>query len=353
MDYYTRTTIIQPHIKIRRERTLPKSGEVVVGVGQDVTPNLVVARTPLETHFAIVDASEILGVTRDKVPDFMMVEKEAIVDIDTVLAQKKKLFRTRQLLAPEEGVLFEVVNGRVVIQQTSEWLEKQAMVAGRVVSYVADRGVIIETQGTLIQGAWGSGKESFGQLKTITRKYSDPLRKEQLSHDSRDLILVAGRLEQLEILEMAADSDVKGIIAGSMPAELCQAATSLPFPIILTDGIGKQNMTAQIFNLLQQADGQEASLFGDYDEPKGQRPEIIIPQPTSPTTETVSANKPIRVGQPVRLLRPPFMGQIGEVVKIYSLSQMIGTGAKAKGVDIQLSDGNVVFVPNANFDVII
>jgi hypothetical protein len=102
---------------------------------------LVVARTPLETNFGIVDASDVLGVPRAEVPDYMLVEPEAIVDIGTVLAQKKKVLGSRQVLAPVEGVLFGVVNGRVVIQQTSEWLERQAMVSGRVVSYVADRGV--------------------------------------------------------------------------------------------------------------------------------------------------------------------------------------------------------------------
>ncbi len=105
--------------------------------------------------------------------------------------------------------------------------------------------------------------------------------------------------------------------------------------------------------MLKDAEDQETSLFADYDDQSGQRPEIIIPHPAIATSEAVLASKPIRIGQQVRLLREPYVGQIGNVSKIYSLSQIIATGAKAHGVGVQLADGNVVFVPHANFDLII
>lgn len=352
MEHFASTTVIHPHVKIRRVRTLPRNGEVVVKVGQSVPASWVVARTPRETNFALVDASEVLGIPRDKVADFVMVEKEALVDMDTVLAQKRKFLRNRQVLAPEEGVLFDVINGRIVILQTSEWLEQQAMVSGRIVSATDYRSVIIETQGTLIQGVWGSGKENFGQLKVVSRSHNAILTKEQITDDMENLILVAGRVDYEEVLEVAAEKGINGLIAGSMPANLCQKAPSLAFPVILTDGVGKQNMTPAIFNLLQEADGQEASLFGLYDIHRGERPEIIIPT-DEPTNETLTTKKPVRVGQKVRILRAPFMGQVGEVVKLYQLSQVIATGAKAQGVDVRLADGNTVFIPYANFDMII
>ncbi len=353
MEHHTRTTIIQSGIKIRRERALPQSGEVGTGVGNDVTPNLVVARMPLETHFAIVDASEILDVPPEKVTDYVIVEKEAIVDVGTVLAQKKQLFRSRQVLAPAEGLLFDVFNGRIVVQQTSEWLERRAMVSGRVVSYVGDRGVIIETYGTLIQGVWGSGMENFGKLKVATRSNTGFLTKDQVSGDVASLVLVAGRVDHLEVLQLADEKGIAGIVAGSMPAELCEAALTLHYPVILTEGIGKQNMSPAIFSLLQKADGRETSLFGSYEQSRGQRPEIIIPESATPASEAVTANKPVRLGQTVRLLRAPYAGQSGKIIKIYTLSQIVATGAKAQGVDVQLADGNVAFVPFANFDVII
>jgi hypothetical protein len=353
MEHYTRTTIMQSGIKIRRERALPQSGEVSVGVGNEVTPIQVVARMPLETHFAIVDGSEALGVPPEEVKGLVIVEDEAIVEVGTVLAKKEQFARKRQVLAPVEGKLFDVVNGRIVISQTAEWLEKQAMVSGRVVSYMGDRGVIIETHGTLIQGVWGSGKENFGKLKVATRNFNGSLTKDQVSGDVGTLVLAAGRVEHLEVLEIAEQRHVAGIIAGSMSAELCMAASALSYPIILTDGVGKQNMTPAIFSLLQGMDGRETSLFADYDRSRGQRPEIIIPEPPAAAAEAVAANRPIRLGQMVRLLRAPYIGYTGEIVKIYALSQILATSAKAQGVDVRLADGSVVFVPFANFDVMV
>lgn len=353
MEYFTRTTIIQPHIKIRRERTLPMNGEVVVGVGHEVTPNLVIARTPLETHFAIIDASEILGVSGEELSDYMIVETGAIVDIGTLLAQKKHLARSRQVLATVEGVLFEIINGRVILQQTSEWLEKPAMVAGRVVRSLGDRGVVIETQGGLIQGIWGSRKEGFGPLQVVTRSATSVISKRQIKEELEGKIVAGGRIDDIEVLELAAEHEIAGMILGGMSAQLCMAVVDSPFPVILTDGIGKHTMTEPVFTLLKEAEDLETSLFADYDEARGQRPEIIIPRPATTTSEAVSASKPIRIGQQVRLLREPYVGQIGNVTKLYSLSQIIATGAKAHGVGVQLADGNVIFVPHANFDVII
>ncbi|MCL4265162.1 MAG: hypothetical protein KJ069_18240 [Anaerolineae bacterium] len=352
MEHYVHTTIIQPHMKIRRERVLPQSGEMIAKIGHEVTPGLIVARTPLQTVFAIVDASQMLGVPPEKVNELVIVEKSSVVDEGTVLAQKKGV-RGRQVLSPAAGELYDVINGRIFIQQTTDWVETRALVSGRVVSHVADRGVVIETYGAFIQGIWGSRQENFGKLKLMSRNNNGFLAKDQLTSDVGKLILAVGRLEHLEVLHLAQEMEVAGIIAGSMSAELCEAAYKLNYPIILTEGIGKQSMSPGIFSLLQKVEGRETSLFANYDTSRGQRPEIIIPEPATPASEAVQANKPLQIGQKVRLLRPPFVGQTGEIIEIFTLSQLLATGAKAQGVNIRLADGHVVFVPFANVDVII
>lgn len=352
MEHYVHTTIIQPHMKIRRERVLPQSGEMIAKIGHEVTPGLIVARTPLQTVFAIVDASQMLGVPPEKVNELVIVEKSSVVDEGTVLAQKKGV-RGRQVLSPAAGELYDVINGRIFIQQTTDWVETRALVSGRVVSHVADRGVVIETYGAFIQGIWGSRQENFGKLKLMSRSNNGFLAKDQLTSDVGKLILAVGRLEHLEVLHLAQEMEVAGIIAGSMSAELCEAAYELNYPIILTDGVGKQSMSPGIFSLLQKVEGRETSLFANYDTSRGQRPEIIIPEPATPASEAVQANKPLQIGQKVRLLRPPFVGQTGEIMEIFTLSQLLATGAKAQGVNIRLADGHMVFVPFANVDVII
>lgn len=355
MEQYARTTIIQSGIKIRRERVLPQRGEVSTGVGNMVDPNMVVARMPAETSFFIIDAADILDVPAEKVSEYVIVQKQEKVALDAVVAEKKQMWRSRQVISPTEGTLFDVVNGRIIIQQASDWLQKLAMVSGRVVSFVGDRGVIIETYGTLIQGVWSSGHERFGKLKVATRSHNGLLTKEHLAdvENIQHQIVVAGRIERLEVLQLAAENQVAALVVGSMSAELCTAVLALDLPVILTDGIGKQNMLPEAFELLQQADGREASLFGIYDKSLGQRPEIIIPEGAKLNSEPITANTAVRVGQHVRLLRAPHVGQLGQVVQLYNMGQLLATGAKAQGADVQLDNGTKLFVPFANFDVII
>ncbi|MCP4360581.1 MAG: hypothetical protein GY796_21440 [Chloroflexi bacterium] len=353
MEQYTHTTLAQPHMKIRRERILPKNGNIAVNIGKEVKPHQVVARTPLETSFTVVDIAAELGVAPDDVPDLMVVEKNDVVDIGITLAQKKKMVRTKQVLSPAIGTLFDVINGRAVIQQTDVWLEKQAMVAGRVVSHVNDKGVIIETHGAFIQGVWGSGKEGFGVLEVLSPNSNRALTTGQLENAGKESILVVGRVENKELLEQAAEADINGLITGSMTAESCQTAQTVSFPVIITDGVGKQGMSLPIFTILKEADGQRASLFGEYEQQLGSRPEIIIPQQATIKSEAVLPNRTLQAGLIVRILRAPFTNQMGSIVKIYTLSQLTATGAKAHGCDIELADGNIVFVPSANFDVII
>lgn len=76
---------------------MPQSGEMIVKIGTEVTPGQIVARTPMQTVFVIVDAGQILGVPPEKVNELVIVEKNSAVDEGTVLAQKKGL-RARQVI---------------------------------------------------------------------------------------------------------------------------------------------------------------------------------------------------------------------------------------------------------------
>jgi hypothetical protein len=353
MKQFTRTTIVKSQIRIRRERMLPKSGEVVVRVGQEVTPVQVVARTPLETDFHIIPASDELGVSLEALADYLLVEKGDALEAGSIVAEKKRVLGQKQIIKPVEGILFDIINGRVIVQQTSDWLELRASVAGRIVNYIANRGVVIETSGSLIQAAWGSGKEGYGKIKLLARSPNSLLRPDQIDRDYGEYMLVAGEIDQSEVLQKIEESQARGVIVGSMPTELCQLGTRLSIPIILTDGVGTQGMSSPVFDLLKQADDHDVSLFADYDPQASRRPEIIIPEPATPGTEAPPESKPVTVGQTVRILRPPYTSQVGEVVRLYELKQVTPIGTKAYGADVQLSDGNVVFVPSANLDVMI
>jgi hypothetical protein len=353
MKAFYRSTIVQTQTKIRRERVLPKGGEIVVRVGQEVSPIQVVARTTMATDFAILSAAEKLEVAPESLGDYLRIEKGAAVEAGAVLASRKRLLGQRQVVSPVDGIFFDVVNGRIAIQPTSDWLELRALVSGRIVSYIGDRGVMIETSGSLIQAAWGSGQEGTGKILLISSAPDASLTPDQLNGDVTGRVLVVGIMNSLELFHRAEDLGVRGLIVGSTSAELCRASQNSPLPLIVTDGIGSNGMLAPIFNLLQQANGRSASLFGKYNAAAGQRPEIILPQAATIGLDATTVKQNLTLGQLVRILGATQADQVGTIKHIYQRLQPTSIGVKASGVDVELSDGRVLFVPTTNLDVII
>lgn len=354
MKLLTQATIAHPHMKIRRVRLLPKGGEVVVRVGQNVTPHQAIARTPLETDFHIIPVSEELGIDPEEINEYLQVTKGESLEVGQIVAEKKKFLGKQQVISPVDGVFYEMNNGRIIIQQRTDWLELRAMVGGNIVNYIADRGAIIETKGCLIQGIWGSGKESLGKLKIATHNSETALASSKLKDVQEGQILVAGRLDREDAIEKAVEANINGIIAGTITTNLYQNSHQYPFPIVITDGIGSFGMASSIFNLLQSLEGKECSVFAKYDTANNERPEIIIPQEAeTPGTTATPLYKPLDVGNNVRILREPYNGLVGEVVKLYKHSKTTSINIKTPGADVKLPDGTVVFVPSNNLDVFI
>jgi hypothetical protein len=63
--------------------------------------------------------------------------------------------------------------------------------------------------------------------------------------------------------------------------------------------------------------------------------------------------QPLAIDHMVRILRAPYTGQTGQVMRLNHYRKRTETGIVAYGADVKLTDGNVVFVPYANLDTII
>ncbi len=351
MPQFVCSTIVAPVIKIRQERLLPMRGEVVVRVGQEVSPGQVVARSLGEPEYVVLPASDLLKITHEELDKRMEVQIGERVETGTVLVRKRGLFGRNHLVSSVEGTMFDVKNGRIILQRDGEWMELRALMQGRVVNQIQGRGVILESHGSLIQGVWGSGKEGIGPLKVVTKTADSALSAAQLTDEMARQVIVAGKINQADVLEKAAELDIQGIITGSMPADLCDSVQKNSFPVILTDGVGNYRMAQPIFQLLQQMAGRETTLFARSAEQSPNRPEIVIPGNAIPTSELHSGQKPLTVGQVVRVLRLPHHGLVGEVVRLYTYRQMTPSGIYLHGADIKLPDGSVTFIPYNNLDV--
>lgn len=346
-------TIVQKQVKIRQTRILPHPGEIIAKMGQEVKPFQAIARTLLKTNFHILPVADELGIAAPMLQDYLQVVAGQSVAEGDLIAERKRVLGRRQVVSPVEGVIVEISNGRVVLQRRTDWYELRAMMSGKVVHFIPDQGVVLETNGALIQGIWANNKEGFGTIRNAGASPNLHLTPSHIDEDDSENILVAGRIAQIETLKHAEFIGVRGIIAGSMPAELCQASDAFSFPIILTEGIGQQIMSPPIFELLQEMERKSASIFGRYHAEEGQRPEIVITLPAVPGIEAAKIIRSVKVGQKVRILRAPYASQVGEVVKLYHLAQKTAVHIQTHGVDVQLADGQVVFIPSHNFDTII
>jgi hypothetical protein len=204
----------------------------------------------------------------------------------------------------------------------------------------------------LIQAVWGSGHEGAGLLKIVANSPNVVLSPEHLNMDVTGQVLAIGSLNSLELFHRAEDLGVRGLIVGSASAELCRASRESPLPLIVTDGVGGGGMASSIFQLLQRADGRSVSLFGSYSIEAGQRPEIILPQAAALGLDAVKVKKALEPGQLVRILGKTKAAQVGTVKYIYNRLQPTAVGMKVPGADVELPDGQTMFVPIANLDVI-
>lgn len=346
-------TVVKPRVKIRRERSLPRAGEIVVRLGQEITPVQVVARVSQQRGYYVIPAAEMLAVPAKEIEKYLLVEEGAAILQGTPLLRKTGLFGNKVFSAPADGVLYAISHGRLILQQTPDLLELRSMMFGHVHSLVANRGVVIETAGSLIQAAWCSGREGAGKLLMMVNRPEELLRSNYIGASSRGAVLVAGRLDRLDVLNRAAENSARGVIVGSMSAALVPELKEVALPVFVTDGFGDRPMAAPVFKLLQRLEGREVCLLDNAQFGRPGRPEIIIPLSAGADALVPDLSvQRLEVGQQVRILRAPYAGQVGEVTAVFTRSRTLEIGIRMPGVDVKLADGQVVYIPYLNLDLI-
>lgn len=344
---YGPTTIVDSQKVIQRERRLPTHGDLIGTLGQEVTPNQVVGRSQQSKGYCLINAAEHLHVSADNVEPYLQVAPGDLVDVGMVLGRKRPF---RKVVSPIEGRVYGVYNGQIVLERPFIWHELRALLRGRIINQTPSQSVLIETRGTLIQARWGSGKEGFGRLKVLNDDRAGELAVQHLSKQLTRHIIVGGTLTDPQILEQAANLEIAGLIVGSALAALYSQMLAARFPIVVTDSFGKQGMAAPIFDLLQTLENRETTIFAHHEDKK--RPEIIIAASGLQNGHHKIQTTPLTVGQTVRLIRKPYEQQIGQIIKLYDQTQALETGLYAPGAAVRLANGSVVFVPDANLDVI-
>ncbi len=344
-----------PLATIRRERILPAQGEVTVRPGQKVEPMDVVARVSRPRGYRSINVARRLNVRPDEVAEIAQVNPGDPVKKGDRLTKGKGGFLgggRKYIKSPVDGVVAAVGNGRMVIEVAPEIIELRALVRGSVISAMAGYGVVIETYGGFVQAAWGSGKEAYGVIKVVTPMPGDPLTGDAIDVSCRGAVLIGGGTIEESAIKQAVQMQARGLVAGSIPARLARKSFDLPFPIVVTEGIGKIPMADAIFSLLRSNEGRECAVDGRTPGTvDGGRPDIIIPLPVnSPPPPLPGHSTPLQVGAKVRALRAPYLGAVGEVKVLHEHARPLPTGAYLSGAEVDLEGHGVVFVPFANLE---
>jgi hypothetical protein len=355
--YYPFETQVTPLTIVRRRRMLPAPGTVEVRIGDQVEPPQVIAHAELPGDFRIVPVARLLDIPASRVNRYIRVKPGEDVREGQVIAKRGRLFAST-VTSPFDGMVTASGGGRILIEAHPTAFDLRAHMYGTVSNVLQQHGqyygVVIETPGAVVQGAWSAGEESFGVLKCLAETPNDLLEAEAIDPASHGTILVGGRGLSDAALERAQQLQVRGIVVGGLSPELVPQAEQLPFPIIVTEGIGVVPMSGPIFHLLMKNDGREASVNGHMQTRWGiMRPEVIIPMPadTVPPAER-QPGAPLGIGARVRLVRTPHAGKVGTVVALPVHARRIETGIRVHGAEVDVGQEAPIFAPLANVEVL-
>jgi len=370
---YTPGLTVAPRSVLSKKRILPIPGTVLVVQGDQVDSERVVARAELPGKVHVVNVVNQLGIVPEDLKDFMVKREGDRIEKGEVLAENKPLiawFKTT-VTSPITGIVETISNstGQVLLREPPRRLDLFGYVDGKIIEVIPGQGVRIETTGAFIQGIFGVGGEAWGPLAMVASGPEESLEAVQLTADHAGKIVIGGAFVQTEALQRAKAIGVKGIVVGGMDDrdlrellgyDLGVAITgteNIGFTLILTEGFGRIPMAMKTFELLRSLSGRKASISGATQIRAGViRPEIIVPRAADEFIQTAvpsdQASEGAKVGDPVRVIREPFFGRIGEVVSLPSDRVLIPTESHVRVMEIQFFDGSRAVVPRANVEII-
>jgi len=367
---YTPGLTVTEQTVIHRRRMLPLPGKVLVAVGDGVRSDQVVAKAELPGKVFPINLANQLSVTPGEMKGYLTKREGDAVAKDEILAENNPLikwFKT-EIRSPVSGTIESIssVTGQVLLREPPRVLELLAYVDGTITDTIPQQGVVVETTCSLVQGIFGIGGETSGDIVVAVKAPDEPLTANHLTSAMKGKVVVGGSFLSAETMKQAKAVGVAGLVVGGIHDEDLRAllgydlgvaitgTEQVGFTLILTEGFGTIPMAAKTFKLLSSHAGQKASISGATQIRAGViRPEIIIPQRDGqPKTAGQSQREGIRLGDPVRIIRDPMFGRIGEVSALPSELTKIPTESEVRVLEVKFADGKTAVIPRTNIEVI-
>ncbi len=344
-------THILPLTYIRRPRLLPMPGRVLVHPGQKVNASDVVAEGRTLGQHILIDIRRALGNSRADQADRLIERREGEhLQRGDVIAQTHGLL-ARVVRSPVDGEIVAVYHGRVLLEVAGEVTRLQAGFAGKVSEVIPERGVVLETHGALIQGVWGNDRFDQGTLLLVARSPDEELTAARLDVSMRGAVAMAGPCADPDVLRMAEEMPLRGLILSSLNPDLLPQASRLQVPLVVVEGFGKIPYDSAAYKVLTTSEKRDACVKASARNPySGDCPEIILPLPAEGTE--ARAVTEFRSGQTVRVLGLPQPAQVGVISQVRPGMTRLLSGLNAPAADVRLENNDLVTVPLANLDVL-
>ncbi len=369
---YTPGLLVTGFREHRCRRILPIAGEVNVSVGDVVTANDVVAETNLPGDVNPVNLANQLSMPASDVMDCVVVNEGDTVAVGDVIAQTKGIFgfMKTSITSKVAGTVETIspVTGQMIVRGAPLPVQVRAYISGQVVNVLPGEGCEIEANVAYVQGIFGVGGETAGSIKMACSSHDEELDTHHITEDMAGAVVVGGARMTAAAVARAREVGAAAIVSGGIDDadlkdmlgyDLGVAITGreqLGITVIVTEGFGEIAMAARTFELLKSYTGTEASVNGATQIRAGvMRPEIVIPLESAPEagdgTRKYEEGQ-LEIGRPVRVIRDPYFGIIGEVSDLPSEPHVLGSGSKARVLEVKLPTGEHAIVPRANVELI-
>ena len=246
------TLRISPNIRIQREQILHGKGKLLVHPGQQIDHGDIIAEEITGTDFLLLDISQGLGIQKQRISQFIHCERGSIVENGDILAGPVGISK-RVVRSPIDGQIALIHEGKVLLRTGNQFRPVHAVYPGKILKLIDQRGVVIESSGTLVEGVWGSGNTASGKfhfLEENSINELDDIRQDQLLAGS--IVCVANWIDS-GIIQKLYDQGIYGLLLPGIEPALVTSVSSLEIPVLVLIGFGELNLK---YGTLAKTNGQ-------------------------------------------------------------------------------------------------
>ena len=357
-------------------RQLQGEGKILVSEGQIVNPSDIIGKSILFAGFRSLNLADALQVSPGDVKKYLQRPIGKPIFKGELLAYKKGgLFDGKRIVtSPTDGIL-ELLNessGVLKLRILTAKVDLPAAVFGEVlrVDHIR-KEVMIKTQVSEIYGVMGSGKMRYGYLRILGGR-GDLVDKDRIASDFADKILVGGGLIYPDALNKAVSLGINGIITGGINAPEFRSVaggrlkrdskseSEVGIGIVVTEGFGLVPIGQDIFDLLKKFEDKFVILEGNKGRISlpsytadclNKIKEVALPM-TGKIDDLAEVNaQELKIGQVVRGIGNPYMGETGKVAAIDQSPTKLASGITVFMVTIETSSRKVK-MPYTNIEII-